>query len=177
MKHVIIGNRIPKKYFVTTGAGESDIQISAGSFDQALRDAGIENCNFLFYSSIMPKDAERVERKQINHGAVVEAIAAISNTNKGEQVTAGLIIGWVYNRQGEKVIGLVAEYEGHENKEKAKEVLEKSLEEMFSSRFDPKEYELKEREIYIKSFAPKKRFATALVAICFVEYDVPIMSP
>ena len=42
-----IGTRIPKDYFVTSGVGECDITVHAGSFHLALRDAGIERYNIM----------------------------------------------------------------------------------------------------------------------------------
>ena len=43
------GNRIPRDYFVTSGVGESDITVHAGSYHLALRAAGIEMANQLVY--------------------------------------------------------------------------------------------------------------------------------
>ena len=57
---LVIGTRIPKDYFVTSGAGESDITIHAGSYHLALKDAGIERCNIMTYSSILPSIANRI---------------------------------------------------------------------------------------------------------------------
>ncbi|MCD6381845.1 MAG: pyruvoyl-dependent arginine decarboxylase [Candidatus Aenigmarchaeota archaeon] len=176
MEKIKIGNRKPKKYFITSGHGESDIQIHAGSFDLALRNAGIENYNFLFYSSIIPPDAVEIDKKGVEHGAVVETIAAVSNTQNNKRVTSGLVIGWVNNIETQKrVLGLVAEYGGHGSYGEAKDILNSSLDEMFESRFDKDKYEIAKREMYMESFVPKKRYATSLVAICFVEYEVPIL--
>jgi len=169
---MLIGNRIPYEYFITSGIGESDITIHAGSFDQALKDAGIHNINIITYSSIMPKKARKVERRELKFGSVAETIMAIANGEKGQRVTAGLIIGWVYDDKGNRIGGLVAEYHGSEEEEKAREVLRKSMEEMFKSRF-PLEYQLKDVEIYTRSFIPKKKYGTAIVAIVFVSYEYP----
>jgi hypothetical protein len=46
---------------------------------------------------------------------------------------------------------------------------------MFSSRFDKDEYEIREKEIITRSIIPKKKYATAVVAICFVEYEIPVI--
>jgi arginine decarboxylase len=167
---MLIGNRIPYEYFITSGIGESDITIHAGSFDQALKDAGIHNVNIITYSSIMPKRARRIEKRELKFGSVAETIMAVANGEKGQRVTAGLIIGWVYDDKNNKVGGLVAEYHGNEGEEKAKAILRKSLEEMFKSRF-PSSYKLKDVEIYTKSFIPKKKYGTAIVAIVFVSYE------
>ena len=44
-----IGNRVPETYFETTGSGESDVTIHAGSYHLALREAGIEMANIMTY--------------------------------------------------------------------------------------------------------------------------------
>ena len=169
---ITIGNRIPYEYFITSGIGESDITIHAGSFDQALRDAGIQNVNIITYSSILPSIAKKVEKKELEFGSVAETIMAVANGEKDKRVTAGLIIGWVYDNKGNKIGGLVAEYHGSDEENVAREILKKSLEEMFSSRFSS-DYKLKDIEIYTRSFIPKKKYGTAIVAIVFTSYIYP----
>jgi arginine decarboxylase len=171
-KNILIGNRIPYEYFITSGIGESDIAIHAGSFDQALKDAGIQNVNIITYSSILPSIAKKVEKKELKFGSVVETIMAVANGEKGKRVTAGLIIGWVYDNKGKKVGGLVAEYHGSDEENVVKEILKRSLEEMFSSRF-PSNYKLEDIEIYTRSFVPRKKYGTAIVAIVFISYIYP----
>jgi hypothetical protein len=51
-----IGCRIPKEYFWVIGWGESDVGIETGSYDTALHKAGIENCNVLLYTSVLPPE-------------------------------------------------------------------------------------------------------------------------
>ena len=166
-----IGNKIPLTYFIVTGKGESDLGIHTGSFDQALKDAGIPNVNLVFYSSILPKEAREVKPKELKFGSVVESIAAIAHGKKGQRVTAGLIIGDVFKGR-EKIGSLVAEYSGNVKEEKAKRELEARLREMFNSRFKNKDFKLKKRKVVIKSFVPKKKFGTAIVAICFLSYQI-----
>jgi len=43
---------------------------------------------------------------------------------------------------------------------------------MFKSRFQSN-YQLKDVEIYTRSFIPKKKYGTAIVAIVFVSYEYP----
>ena len=55
-KFAIVGNRVPHKYFLTTGKGESDagskfLPAETGSYDAALNSAGIENANVIKYTS------------------------------------------------------------------------------------------------------------------------------
>jgi len=169
---MLIGNRIPYEYFITSGIGESDVTIHSGSFDQALRDAGIHNVNIVTYSSILPKKARKVEKKELKFGSVAETIIAVANGESGQRVTAGLIIGWVYDDKGNKIGGLVAEYHGNDKEEFVKDFLRKNIEEMFKSRF-PSNYVLKDIEIHIRSFVPTKKYGTAIVAIVFVSYEYP----
>jgi arginine decarboxylase len=62
---VTLGCRIPKEYFETSGKGESDIAIHAGSYHLALKDANIEKYNIMTYSSILPGIARLIP--QPNH--------------------------------------------------------------------------------------------------------------
>ena len=170
-----IGNRIPRDYFWTYGTGESDITIHAGSFHLALKKAGIECYNIMSYSSIMPGIAKEIEKpKSYVHGAVLEAITAVANSPKGERATAGIILGWLYNKtSNDRYGGLVCEYHGSFTEEEAKESLGKSLEELYVNGFD-EEYDLRDIRIATTSLIPEKNFGTALVAIGFTSYAVPV---
>ena len=64
-KGFIVGNRIPKDYFITSGIGQSDIAVHAGSYHLALKDAGIEMANIMTYSSILPGMATEITRPPI----------------------------------------------------------------------------------------------------------------
>jgi len=174
---MIVGNRIPREYFVTSGKGESDITVHAGSFDRALREANIHNYNIIKYSSIMPRTAVRVDMpKKRVHGSVMECIMAEKYGNKGEDLAAGIIIGWVFEKEsGENIGGLVAEYSGNANKEKAEEKLNKMIEEMFECRYDKEVFELGEREIFIETLVPQKNYGSVLVAICFTSHEIPVL--
>ncbi|OGI12198.1 hypothetical protein A3K64_02595 [Candidatus Micrarchaeota archaeon RBG_16_36_9] len=174
-KKIILGNRIPKDFFVTSGIGESDITIHAGSFHLALKDAGIEQYNIINYSSILPGIANKIEKPEgLVHGSVMESIMACSHSKKGELATAGLIWGWLFNKKtGEKYGGLVCEYNGHDSEKEAKNILEKSLLELYDGFLE--DFELKSIEILIRSFVPKKRYGTALASICFVNHEFPVL--
>jgi len=174
-KKIILGNRIPKDFFVTSGIGESDITIHAGSFHLALKDAGIEKYNIMNYSSILPAIANKIEKpKELVHGSVMESIMACSNSRRGQRATAGLIWGWLLNKEtGEKHGGLVCEYNSHKAVKDAEETLKKSLLELYEGfKID---FDLKDIEISLKSFVPKKKFGTALVSLCFVNYEFPVL--
>lgn len=175
-KQIMIGNRIPKDFFITSGVGQSDITIHAGSYHLALKDAGIESFNIMTYSSILPGIAEEIAKPQnLVHGSVMETIMACSNAEKGQKATVGIIFGWLYDRlTGEKYGGLVCEYNGHDSEEFAVQSLRASLEELYKNGFDDK-YELREIKIISRSFVPEKKFGTALVALCFTDYMYPVV--
>ena len=173
-KSLLVGNRIPKDYFTTKGIGESDITVHAGSFHLALRDAGIEMCNIMEYSSILPRIATKIKKPKLYHGSVMESIIAVADSKKGVRATAGIIYGWLYNKiNGKKYGGLVCEYHGNLEEEKVKEQLKSSLNELHINGYE--KYDLKNININIHSFVPKKEFGTALVALCFTNYVYPIL--
>jgi len=172
---LIIGNRIPKHFFITSGVGESDITIHAGSYHLALKDAGIERCNIITYTSIMPSIATRIEKPELIHGSVMESIMAISNSENGQRATAGLAIGWLYDKNtGSKFGGLVCEYSGSKPEKEVNSQLNMSLNEIYENGFS-EGYEMKEVDIITRSFVPEKRFGTVIVAVCFTDYEYPLV--
>lgn len=174
--NILIGNRVPKDYFVATGIGQSDITVHAGSYHLALKEAGIERYNIMTYSSILPAIAKKIQRPtNIQHGAVVETIMAVCNSKKGERATAGIIYGWLYNKKPkEKYGGLVCEHQGNFEVEEIQTLLKLSLDELYYNGFSD-EYELKDIETFLKSFKPEKKYGTALVSLCFTNYLIPIL--
>ena len=76
------GNRVPVDYFITSGRGESDIAVHAGSYHLALKAANIEMCNVMTYSSILPGIAREVSKPGfLQHGSVLESIMSVCNGN------------------------------------------------------------------------------------------------
>ncbi|MCF7867012.1 pyruvoyl-dependent arginine decarboxylase [Candidatus Woesearchaeota archaeon] len=176
MKKVLnIRNRIPKDYFITKGKGESDIQIHAGSYHLALKEAGVESYNIMTYSSILPGIAREVKKpKNLVHGEVMETIMAASSATKGKRATAAIIFGWLYDKKTKKKFGgLVCEYNGSISEKKAGESLRASLNELYINGFDDK-YDLKDINLITNTIVPKKKYGTALVAICFVNFVIPL---
>lgn len=175
-KNILIGNRIPKDFFVSKGKGESNITVHAGSYHLALKDAGIECYNHMCYSSILPGIAiEVLKPKNYIHGSVAETITAAANAQRGKRATAGIIYGWLFNRKtNQKYGGLVCEYNGNFSEEQAGKSLRASLNELYTHGFE-EDYELKEIKLYTNSIVPKKKFGTALVALVFVNYVYPVL--
>ncbi len=171
---ILIGNRIPKDYFITKGTGESNIAVHAGSYHLALKKAGIEMVNILTYSSILPRIATEINMPDyIEHGSVMETIMAVSNGNKGERLSAGIIYGWLYDREyGTKYGGLVCEHNGNHTVKELKYKLESSINELYYNGFEER-YSLNDIHIITESFVPEKEYGTALVALCFTNYIIP----
>lgn len=171
------GNRIPSSYFETSGTGESDIAIHAGSYHLALKAANIEMCNIMTYSSILPGIAHRIERPdQITHGAVMESIMSVCNAGKGEQATAGIIYSWLFDRSsGAKYGGLVCEHEGNYDLRELERRLKASLEELYHNGYSD-QYRMGEPHILSESFIPRKSYGTALTALCFTSYYHPVIN-
>jgi arginine decarboxylase len=174
-KGLVIGNRIPKDYFITSGTGESDITVHAGSYHLALKNAGIEMANIMTYSSILPGIANKTDKpEKITHGAVVESIMAVANGEAGEQLSAGIIYGWLYDRNtGDKYGGLVCEHNGNFSEEELTYKLEASLNELYINGFE-ENYSLHDIEVLKQSFITRKKYGTALVALCFTNYLYPV---
>ncbi|MBI4141535.1 pyruvoyl-dependent arginine decarboxylase [Candidatus Woesearchaeota archaeon] len=177
---LLVGNRIPQTFFVTSGIGESDITVHAGSYHLALKEAGIERCNIIVYSSILPGIANEIKKPNnfpdnLVHGAVMETIMAAANSDYGKRATAGIIFGWLFDKQtGEKYGGLVCEYNGDLSESEAKKSLRMSLQELYTNGYSEK-FILKEDRVIIRSFVPKKKFGTSIVALCFTDYLYPVL--
>ena len=175
---IITSTRIPQDFFITTGTGESDITVHAGSYHLALKEAGIEQCNIMCYSSILPGIATEIhkpEHDKLVHGSVLESIMANSTATKGKRATAGIIFGWLYDKStGKKLGGLVCEYNENGTEEEAEDNLRKSLQVLYENGYSDR-YHLKDTKLITKSFVAKKKHATALVALCFVNYVFPVL--
>ena len=172
MKSVIVGNRIPTGYFTTSGRGESDITVHAGSYHLALCEAGIQAANIITYSSILPGSARKISQSsyQITHGEVMETIMAVAHTIQGQTATAGIIFGWLKDKSGTRFGGLVCEYNGGINEIDVKSHLMDMLNELHQNGYE--HYSLSDVEYHVQTVTPKKKFGTALVAICFTSYEV-----
>lgn len=174
---LIVGNRIPKDYFVTQGTGQSDITIHAGSYHLALKNAGIEMANIMTYSSILPAIANKIDKPQhLTHGAVMESIMSVCNGGTGERCSAGIIYGWLYDRRtSQRYGGLVCEHYGNYPLEELEYKLRASLDELYYNGFE-EDFSIGDTELITESFIPDKKYGTALVALCFTNYLYPVLA-
>jgi arginine decarboxylase len=84
---------IPKYFFLTKGAGKHREQLQ--SFELALRDAGIQHCNIVNVSSIIPSGCKLVPREQglkkIRPGEITFVVLARNSTNEPHRLIASSI--------------------------------------------------------------------------------------
>jgi arginine decarboxylase len=84
---------IPRYFFLTKGVGKHKEQLQ--SFELALRNAGIQFCNLVNVSSIVPPNCELVSREQglkmINPGEITFVVLARNATNEPHRMLASSI--------------------------------------------------------------------------------------
>ena len=175
MSKFTIKNRIPKDFFVTKGVGSSEVDRHTGSYHLCLHNAGIDNCNIITYSSILPAIANKLhEPKPIKHGEVAECIIAEANGGFGELISSGIIYGFLYNKiTNEKLGGLVCERNGNVSENRINEQLMESLMELYNNGYSDK-YELRDIEIFTNTMLGNKKFNTVMVCIVFQTYEIEI---
>ncbi len=169
--------KIPTKYFVASGFGESDITYHAGSFHMALQECGIENYNIMRYSSVLPKNCvETDEKPEMVHGAVMDTIYASCDGEEGDLITAGLIIGDLVKKTNREKIGSLVCEIGEKSEPEAVEVkLKQAIEALYVGGYK-EEHDLDNLRVEIRSNRVTKKYGTVLVAIAFTEYE-HIFSP
>ena len=172
---LFLGNRIPYEFFITKGSGESDITIHAGSFHLALCQAGIGMKNIVTYSSVLPAEARQIEMPEnMKQGDVMEVIMAAGHCRKGERITAGMAVAWLYEPDsGGKIGGLVCELSGNYPVEEIEEKLNEIMQEIYQNGYE--KYKLGDLQLITETFVPRKQHGTALVALCFNSYLFPVL--
>ena len=119
---------IPKAFFVTSGKALSMVS-RLNTFDLALKDAGIAQCNLVSVSSIIPPNCEETALKTLPVGSITYAVISKAE-GKAETISAGIAWG-VGKRDGP---GIVAEACGKMNEATARKKLDKKIQEMANIR-------------------------------------------
>jgi len=182
------GCRIPCKYFVTSGKGQTSEGSSSdhwetGAYDLALLDAQIGNWNIMQYTSVIPPQAKQIAIEDAldnyyTHGAVLESIMAQANGDRGEFICAGVGTIEVHHLvDGEiwvKIGGFAAEFEGNCSEDMAKKHLKEALEGIFQRRYSGKDdYKMGDMTFETTSLMIDEAWGTCLSAICFVTHEIP----
>jgi arginine decarboxylase len=88
-----VSKMIPKYFFLTKGVGKHKEQLQ--SFELALRDAGIQHCNIVSVSSIIPPGCKMISRerglKMISPGEITFIVIARNSTNEAYRLVASSI--------------------------------------------------------------------------------------
>ncbi|MEK6875630.1 MAG: arginine decarboxylase, pyruvoyl-dependent [Nanoarchaeota archaeon] len=84
---------IATKLFLTKGVGVHKDRLA--SFELALRDAGIEKCNLVYVSSILPPKCKIISReeglKELNAGQITFCVMARSESNEPNRLVSAAI--------------------------------------------------------------------------------------
>ena len=84
---------VPKKLFLTKGAGTHKAELR--SFELALRDAGIEKCNLVSVSSILPPECKIISKneglKELVPGMLTFVVLARCSSNEPHRLIASSI--------------------------------------------------------------------------------------
>jgi len=109
---------VPKKVFFTKGVGRHKHQLQ--SFELALRDAGIEKCNLVNVSSIVPPNCKIVTREkgidQIKPGQITYCVMSRNATNEANRLI-GASIG-VATPKEKETYGYISEHHSFGNPSK-----------------------------------------------------------
>jgi arginine decarboxylase len=118
----------PRKFTLVAGHSEGDTKLTA--FDKALLDAGIGNLNLLKVSSILPPNAQCVEKLEIPPGSLTPtAYGSFVSDVSGQLIAAAVGIGF-----SENDYGVIMEYGGICSREEAENKIKQMVEEAFRVR-------------------------------------------
>lgn len=104
---------VPKQVFFTKGVGKHVNKLQ--SFELALRKAGIETCNLVRVSSILPPNCKIISKakgvKQINPGQITFVVLAEAATNEPSRLV-GAGVGLAQPAEGHQY-GYISEHHGY----------------------------------------------------------------
>jgi len=107
-------NFVPKEVFFTKGVGRHKNRLS--SFEEALRDAGIEKCNLVTVSSIFPPKCKMISReeglKKLQAGQITFCVMARSETNEPNRLVSSAI-GLAIPSEREEQYGYLSEHHAY----------------------------------------------------------------
>jgi len=106
-------SHLPTEVFLTKGVGRHKEKLA--SFELALRDAGIEKCNLVYVSSILPPNCKIVPKddgiKDLKPGQITYCVMARAETNEANRLTAASI-GCAVPADS-NAYGYLSEHHGH----------------------------------------------------------------
>ena len=106
-------NITPTKIFFTKGVGVNKDKLA--SFEAALRDAGVEKCNLVYVSSILPPNCKVIPKeegiKQLSAGQITFCVMARSETNEPNRLIS-TSIGVALPKDSTNHYGYLSEHHG-----------------------------------------------------------------
>ncbi|AUX44191.1 hypothetical protein SOCE26_056550 [Sorangium cellulosum] len=190
-KALVLGSRIPKRYIVTSGFGQTDEGSGAdphetGSFDEALVAAGLGKVNLVKYSSVLPPEAEEVPlevaAEHFHHGAVMDAIVASVSGGSGDVLVAALGRMNVYDHESRHIGGFAVEFMNCRHggtrpavEAEAEDAIKRAMEGVFQRRYRGKGYRYERMPPTIISGFVEKKYGTAIAVIGWVSYIHPVL--
>ena len=179
---------VPKKVFFTKGVGRHKDELQ--SFELALRDAGIEKCNLVNVSSIVPPNCKILPRQKgislVKPGQITYCVMSGNNTKEPDRLI-GASIG-VATPKDRKTYGYISEYHsfGETNKtigDYAEDLAATMLAMTLGVEFDPdkawderkQEYKMSGRIVRTQNVAQtargdKNKLCTTVIAVAvFLE--------
>jgi len=143
---------IPTKYFLTNGVGFHKDRLA--SFELALRDAGIQHCNLVSVSSIIPPKAKRISKKEglkfISPGQIIFIVISRNETNEPNRLISASIGLAIPNDK--TIYGYLSEYHsfgmtGEKSGEYAEDLAAYMLASTLGLEFDPdKSYDMQKEQ-------------------------------
>jgi len=150
---------IPKEFFVTGGKAIGRLS-ELNAFDNALKDAGIANCNLVEVSSIIPPNCREIPPRDIPIGSITYTVLSKAYGRDGK-ISAGIAWGFA-EKEG---FGIVAEAYGSMDKFAAKKILEERIQEMANVRG----IKLRDVKYKIETLdVPKGSYGCVVVALVYL---------
>lgn len=118
-------NLIPSKFFITSGKATSTVS-DLNAFDLALKNAEIAEQNLVAVSSVIPIGANRIDKPELEMGAITHCVLSQMRGKEGEVIAAG--IAYTFRKDGKG--GYVAEGHLHGSAQCLKSELRCKMEEM-----------------------------------------------
>ena len=151
---------IPREFCVTSGKACSPIS-QLNALDQALKNAGIAQCNLVPVTSIIPEGCTHRERIALPIGAITHAVIAKMDGIEGENI--GSAISW--SMEKDNGWGIVAETHGYMKEAALLEIAEWKIKEMAKIR----EIEIgKINYIYETLEVPMDNYGCVIAALVFL---------
>jgi arginine decarboxylase len=104
---------VPTKVFLTKGVGVHKDRLA--SFEAALRDAGIEKCNLVYVSSILPPNCKIISKEEglrlLSAGEITYCVMARMESNEPNRLMAAAI-GVAVPKENSKQYGYLSEHHG-----------------------------------------------------------------